>query len=65
MILGFVELAARILTSFYSIYAHNYYIAVASDPLAWIAAGLCGLFISRSIFNKIEKRWADIDAAKA
>ena len=65
MVLGFVELAARILTSFYSIYAHNYYIAVASDPLAWIAAGLCGLFIARSIFNKIEKRWADIDAAKA
>jgi putative MATE family efflux protein len=65
MVLGFVELAARILTSFYSIYAHSYYIAVASDPLAWIAAGLCGLFIARSIFNKIEKRWADIDAAKA
>ena len=65
MVLGFVELAARILTSFYSIYAHNYYIAVASDPLAWIAAGLCGLFIARSIFNKIEKRWADIEAAKA
>ncbi len=65
MVLGLVELAARILTSFYSIYAHSYYIAVASDPLAWIAAGLCGLFIARSIFNKIEKRWADIDAAKA
>ena len=57
MILGLVELAARMLTSFYSISIHNYYIAVASDPLAWIAAGLTGLFIARSIFNKIEKRW--------
>ena len=57
MVLGFVELAARIITSFYAIYAHNYYIAVASDPLAWIAAGLCGMFIALSIFKKIEKRW--------
>ena len=57
MILGFVELAARIITSSYAIFAHNYYIAVASDPLAWIAAGLCGLFIGRSIFKKIENRW--------
>ena len=57
MILGLVELAARMLTSFYSISIHNYYIAVASDPLAWIAAGLTGLFIARYIFNKIEKRW--------
>ena len=65
MVLGFVELAARILTSFYSIYAHNYYIAVASDPLAWIAAGLCAMFIARSIFKKIEKRWADLEAARA
>ena len=59
MILGLVELAARMLTSFYSISVHNYYIAVASDPLAWIAAGLTGLFIARSIFNKIEKRWSE------
>ena len=65
MVLGFVELAARILTSFYSIYAHNYYIAVASDPLAWIAAGLCAMFIARSIFKKIEKRWAVLEAARA
>lgn len=57
MILGFVELAARMLTSFYSIYVHNYYIAVASDPLAWIAAGICGMLIGRSIFKKIENRW--------
>lgn len=57
MILGFVELGARMLTSFYSIYVHNYYIAVASDPLAWIAAGICGMLIGRSIFKKIENRW--------
>lgn len=57
MILGFVELAARMLTSFYSIYVHNYYIAVASDPLAWVAAGICGMLIGRSIFKKIETRW--------
>lgn len=62
MVLGFVELAARILTSFYSIYAHNYYIAVASDPLAWIAAGLCAMFIARSIFKKIEARWSALDS---
>ena len=58
MVLGFVELAARMLTSFYSISVHNYYIAVASDPLAWIAAGLCAMFIARSIFKKIEARWS-------
>ena len=58
MILGFVELGARILTSFYSIQLHNYYVAVASDPLAWVLAGLCGMIIARVIFRKIEKRWA-------
>ena len=61
MILGFVELGARMVTSFYSIHVHNYYIAVASDPFAWALAGLSGLFISFVIFKKIEKRWADDD----
>jgi hypothetical protein len=64
MILGFVELGARMITSFYSIAVHNYYIAVASDPFAWAMAGLCGLFISRYIFKKIENRWAAEDKAK-
>ena len=59
MILGFVELGARIITSFCSIKHHNYYIAVASDPFAWVLAGVCGLFISVVIFKKIEKRWAE------
>ena len=62
MVLGFVELAARMLTSFYSISVHNYYIAVASDPLAWVAAGLCAMFIARSIFKKIEARWSALDS---
>ena len=65
MILGFVELGARMITSFYSIAVHNYYIAVASDPFAWAMAGLCGLFISRYIFKKIENRWAAEAKAKA
>ncbi|MCR5328991.1 MAG: MATE family efflux transporter [Saccharofermentans sp.] len=65
MILGFVELAARMITSFYSIYIHNYYIAVASDPFAWIAAGLVGMIIARIIFRRIERRWAEEDKAKA
>ena len=64
MILGFVELGARMITSFYSIAVHNYYIAVASDPFAWIMAALSGMFIARFIFKKIEKRWAEEDAAK-
>ena len=63
MVLGFVELAARMLTSFYSISVHNYYIAVASDPLAWIAAAITGMLIARSIFRKIEKRWAEEESA--
>ena len=58
MILGFVELGARIITSFYSIQVHNYYIAVASDPFAWVLAALSGMVIARIIFKKIEKRWA-------
>ena len=63
MILGFVELGARILSSFYSIQIHNYYIAVASDPFAWILAGLSGLVITRIIFKRIEKRWAEEEPA--
>ena len=58
MILGFVELGARMITSFYSIYVHNYYIAVASDPLAWAAAGIAGMFIGIFIFRKIGRKWA-------
>ena len=65
MILGFVELGARMITSFYSIYVHNYYIAVASDPFAWFLAGIVGMFIAGSIFKKVEKRWAEEDKAKA
>ncbi len=58
MILGFVELGARMITSFYSISVHNYYIAVASDPLAWMAAGIAGMVIAKFIFKKIERKWA-------
>ena len=64
MILGFIELGARMITSFYSIKVHNYYIAVASDPFAWIAAGIAGLIIALVIFKKIEKRWKDEDTGK-
>ena len=64
MILGFVELGARMITSFYSIAVHNYYIAVASDPFAWAMAGLAGMVISRFIFKKIEARWAAEDKAR-
>ena len=56
-VLGFVELGARMITSFYSIHVHNYNIAVASDPFAWITAGIAGMVITIVIFRKIERRW--------
>ena len=56
-VLGFVELGARMITSFYSISVHNYNIAVASDPLAWATAGIAGMVITIVIFKKIERRW--------
>jgi Na+-driven multidrug efflux pump len=62
MVLGLVELVARIILSIYAINVQNYYIAVASDPFAWITAGFCGMFIALALFRKIEKRWADEDA---
>ena len=65
MVIGAVELIARIIMSVYSIHVRNFYIAVASDHAAWIFAALCGLFIARVIFKKIEKRWAEEDKAKA
>lgn len=65
MIMGLVELGARMITSFVSIYLHNYYIAVASDPLAWVAAGILGVIMSRVIFRRIERKWAEEDKAKA
>ena len=65
MILGFVELGARILTSFISIQIHNYYVAVASDPFAWALAGICGMIIARVIFKKVEKRWAAEEPSKS
>ncbi len=63
-LLGLVELCARMITSFYSIKVHNYYIAVASDPFAWIAAGIAGMVIAAFIFRKISKKWAEEDALK-
>ena len=65
LVLGFVELGARMITSFYSIAVHNYYIAVASDPFAWIAAAVACVIIARVIFKRIEKKWADEDKARA
>ena len=58
MILGFVELGARMITSFYSICVHNYDIAVASDPFAWATAGIAGMLIGMVIFRKTERKWA-------
>ena len=63
-LLGLIELCSRIITSFYSIKVHNYYIAVASDPAAWVAAGIAGVIIATFIFRKIEKRWAAEDGLK-
>ncbi|WP_066738449.1 MATE family efflux transporter [Butyrivibrio sp. AE2032] len=62
-VLGFVELGARMITSFYSIHVHNYYIAVASDPFAWAMAGIAGVIIASVIFKKISRRWAAEEAA--
>ena len=62
-ILGFVELGARMVTSFYSIHVHNYYIAVASDPFAWIAAGIAGWIITLVILKKIDRRWKSSEEA--
>ena len=36
---------------------HNYNIAVASDPFAWVTAGVAGMVITYVIFKKIERRW--------
>jgi len=60
-IVGFMELIARLAASLYSIHIHNFNVAVASDPLAWITAGLAGFIISLFIFRKIEKRWKQED----
>ena len=64
-LLGFVELGARIITSFYSIQVHNYNIAVASDPFAWIAAGIAGLVITVILFKRIERKWKTSDNAES
>ena len=64
-LLGFVELGARIITSFYSIQVHNYNIAVASDPFAWIAAGIAGLIITVILFKRVERKWKTSDNAES
>ena len=63
MIMGLVELGARMITSFASIYLHNYYIAVASDPFAWVMAGILGVIMSRVIFKRVERKWTAENAA--
>ena len=64
MIMGLVELAARMITSIISINLHNYYIAVASDPFAWVMAGTLGIIMSKFIFKRVERKWAAEDSVE-
>lgn len=64
-LLGIVELIARVIASFFAIDIHNYMIAVAADPLAWVFAGIAGVIITRILLKKISNRWAAEDEAKA
>ncbi|MCQ2528371.1 MAG: MATE family efflux transporter [Saccharofermentans sp.] len=57
MVMGISELVARLITSFISIQMHSYWLAVASDPLAWAAAGILGIFLCRGVLKKVEAKW--------
>ncbi len=53
MLGGVVELVARLITSIIAMHTMSYFLAVASDPMAWLCAGIytmiAWLFISRKL----------------
>ena len=56
MLMGVAELSARLVMSVISMIAGSFYLAVASDPFAWIVAAMLGLFIFVRLMRKIEKQ---------
>ena len=58
MILGISEFIARLICSFLSMYLSNYYLAVGADPIAWVTAGIFGMFLANIVFGKLKKKWA-------
>ena len=59
MILGITEFIARLICSFLSMYLGNYYLAVGADPIAWVAAGIFGMFLASIVFKKLKTKWAN------
>ena len=56
MIMGLTELGARLVLSFTSMALGSFYVAVASDPGAWVFAGIVGVFLYLWLMKKETKR---------
>jgi len=55
MTMGFVELAARMITAFLSIRLNNYALAVGCDPVAWVSGGIFGFVLYLTVRQRIRK----------
>ena len=56
MIMGLTELGARLVLSFTSMAIGSFYVAVASDPGAWVFAGVVGVFLYLWLMKKEVRR---------
>ena len=56
MIMGLTELGARLVLSFTSMALGSFYVAVASDPGAWVFAGVVGVFLYLWLMKKEIRR---------
>ncbi len=56
---GVVELIARMIAAFIAIHIHSFTLAVACDPIAWLAAGIytgiCYIFVIRDVEKRLAK----------
>ncbi len=57
MMLGIMELVARLAMAIGSMFVGSYAMAVASDAAAWVTTGFFGLFLFLRVRKRILKKW--------
>ncbi|MCR5053400.1 MAG: MATE family efflux transporter [Lachnospiraceae bacterium] len=56
MMLGVMELVARLITAFLSMAVHSYPLAAGADPMAWITAGVVAYFLYKKVLRKLREK---------
>ena len=59
MMLGIMELFARLVMAGTSIFLHNYIFAALADPFAWLMTGVFAWILYHFVLRDVEKKWGD------